>query len=112
MSLDELRAQIIDFRDKRDWEQFHHIKDLISGLSIEVSELAELFLWKDEKQIQEINPTSIKEEVADIFILLNYICAHYDIDLIEATQNKLKKNHQKYPIEKSFGSNKKYTELS
>ena len=112
--MQELQNRIIEFRNKRNWEQFHTIKDLCLGLNIEVSELQQLFLWKNNDEIQTIldsNKEEIEEELADIFIFLTYLCNATGINLEEATMNKLSKNDKKYPINKSYGSNKKYTKL-
>lgn len=109
--LKELTNLILEFREQRDWKQFHKIKDLLLGLGIEVSELNELFLWKSEVQIKEIQKEEIEDEIADIFIFLTYICDEFDIDLVNAVKSKVIKNDQKYPVEKSKGSNKKYNQL-
>jgi len=111
MTFQEIEQKAIEFRNDRNWEQFHQIKDLLLGLNIEVSELQELFLWKSKEQQLEIKNERIKEEVADIAIYLIYICKHYNIDLIKAINEKIDKNAIKYPIEKSRNSNKKYNEL-
>ncbi len=109
--LNELKALILEFRQNRDWKQFHKIKDLLIGLGIEVAELNELFLWKNEQEIKAINKEKIEDEIADIFIFLTYISDEFDIDIESAVKNKVKKNDLKYPLEKSKGSNKKYNEL-
>jgi NTP pyrophosphatase (non-canonical NTP hydrolase) len=111
MNFSEIEQKVIEFRNDRNWEQFHQIKDLLLGLNIEVSELQELFLWKSEEQQSEIKIERIREELADVAIYLIYISKHYDIDLLEAINDKIAKNSIKYPIEKSKNSNKKYTEL-
>ena len=111
MEIKDLSKQIIAFREKRDWEQFHKIKDLLLGLDIEVSELMELFLWKSEDEIGEIPKEKIKHELADIFIYLTYIAEKFEINLEEAVLEKIVLNGQKYPVSKSFGSHKKYNEL-
>lgn len=111
MNLKEIEQRVIGFRNDRNWEQFHQIKDLLLGLNIEVSELQELFLWKSKEQLSEINIEDIRDEVADIAIYLIYISKHYDIDLLEAINDKIAKNSIKYPVEKSKNSNKKYNEL-
>ena len=108
--IDDLQKAVIQFREKRDWKQFHKIKDLLLGLNIEVSELQELFLWKKEAEIKEIKKERIEDEIADIFIFLSYICDEYEIDLEKVVREKIQKNELKYPVEKSKGSNKKYTE--
>jgi len=109
--LTTITERIISFRDQRDWKQFHTIKDLLLGLNIEVSELQELVLWKNDQEINAIDKEKIEDEMADIFIFLTYIAAHFDIDLLSAVETKLEKNGKKYPVDKSYGSNKKYTEL-
>ncbi len=109
--LKELSNLILEFRQKRDWRQFHKTKDLLLGLGIEVAELNELFLWKNEQEIKEVQKEKIEEEIADIFIFLNYICDEFEIDLEGAVRKKIRKNNEKYPVDKSKGSNKKYNEL-
>ena len=63
--VDRLIRQIVEFRDKRNWAQFHNPKDLALGLSIEAAELNELFLWKKP---EEADPARVREELADILI--------------------------------------------
>lgn len=111
MNFSDIEEKVIQFRNDRNWEQFHQIKDLLLGLNIEVSELQELFLWKSKEQQAEIKIENIKDEVADIAIYLIYISKYYNIDLLKAINDKIEKNSQKYPIEKSRNSNKKYNEL-
>jgi len=111
MNFKEIEQKVIEFRDDRNWKQFHQIKDLLLGLNIEVAELQELFLWKSEEQQAEIKIEDIRDEVADIAIFLIYISKHYDIDLLEAINDKIAKNSIKYTIEKSKNSNRKYNEL-
>lgn len=106
--------RIIKFRNDRDWGQFHSIKDLCLGLNIEVAELQEIFLWKDDKELTEtINSKkeSIGDELADIFIFLAYLSNDLKIDLNDAINRKIDKNGIKYPVDKSRGINKKYNDL-
>lgn len=110
-SLQDLQKKIIQFRNDRNWQQFHQLKDLLLGLNIEAGELSELFLWKNDQEIESVDKTQIGDELADIFIFLAYITEHFNIDLSEAIVRKIAKNAQKYPVDKAFGSNKKYTEL-
>lgn len=109
--LDDIKKLILDFRNNRDWKQFHKTKDLLIGLGVEVSELNELFLWKSENEIKTISNEKIEDEIADIFIFLTYICDEFNINLKNAVVKKLNKNELKYPLDKSKGSNKKYNEL-
>lgn len=110
----KMTDRVIKFRDERDWKQFHNFKDLAISLCLEANEVLEHFQWKSEKQIGEYVKTH-KEEIADeLADVLNYvlIMAHdLDIDLVVAGENKVVKNGIKYPIEKSKGISKKYTEL-
>ena len=110
-SIKDLQNKIIQFRRERNWEQFHTLKDLLLGLNIEASELGELFLWKNENEIKAVDISKISDELSDIFIFVTYISEHFNIDLSKAVENKIAKNAAKYPIEKSFGNNKKYNEL-
>lgn len=112
--LQELKNKVKQFRDERDWRQFHTPKNLAMALSVEASELAELFLWDDnEKSFITAKEKSehLQEEMADVFIYLLSMTDILDVDLEQAVLNKLKKNEIKYPIKKSKGSCKKYTEL-
>ena len=111
MKFKDLQNEIIGFRDKRNWKQFHMLKDLLIGLNIECAELEELFLWKSDDDIASIKKEEIEDELADIFIFLTYLSKHFDVDLLEATMKKLKKNENKYPVHKSWGSNKKHNKL-
>lgn len=110
-----LRKLVIGFRDERNWAQFHTPKDLALAITIEASELAEVFLWKDEEEILEIleNEDIIEalcEEIADILIFILYLADTLNIDITEAITKKLYKNAKKYPIAKAYGNAKKYTE--
>ena len=106
--LEELRKAIIQFTQERDWDQFHNGKDLALALSIEASELNEAFLWKDAK---DVKIEKIKEELADIFNYAILIADKYDLDVKQIVLDKLKRNAEKYPVNKAYGSAKKYNEL-
>lgn len=105
---EELQNALTKFRDERDWEQFHNPKDLALALSIEVAELNELFLWKKP---EEANPEKIKEELADVLAYSLLLAKKYDFDINEIVLDKIKKNAEKYPIDKAKGTAKKYNEL-
>lgn len=106
--LDIIIKKLIEFRDVRDWSQFHNSKDLAVALSIEASELLELFLWKGN---EECNEERLKEELADVMLYSLLLAEKNNIDVIEIMDAKIKKNNEKYPVEKSKGTAKKYTEL-
>jgi NTP pyrophosphatase (non-canonical NTP hydrolase) len=101
-------AALREFRDERDWAQFHNAKDLAIALSVEANELLEVFLWKSA---QEGELERVKEELADVFAFAFLLADKYDLDVREIVEQKLAKNRAKYPVEKSKGSTKKYNEL-
>jgi NTP pyrophosphatase (non-canonical NTP hydrolase) len=103
----EILQKLIQFRDDRNWKQFHTPENLAKSLSIEANELLENYQWGDEHA--DIN--NIKEEVADIFGYLLLFCEKMKIDLFEATNSKIDKNKKKYPKDKAFCTSKKYTKL-
>lgn len=104
----EIMQQIVQFTQDRNWDQFHNGKDLALALSIEASELNEVFLWK---QPEDVNVDKIKEELADILNYAFLIADKYNLDIKEIILSKLAQNAVKYPIDKSRGNAKKYTEL-
>lgn len=110
----KLQEKVIKFRDQRDWKQFHNPKDLSLSLTLEAVELLELFQWKTteemEKYVKE-HKDKISEEVADVLYWVLLISHDFNIDLFKAFNKKMKQNEAKYPVAKSKGSHKKYTEL-
>lgn len=104
----KITAEIIKFRDERDWEQFHNGKDLALALSIEAAELNQLFLWKSA---DDVNVERVKEELADIFNYALLLAHKYELDVEEIVMSKISKNAEKYPVAKSKGNAKKYNEL-
>lgn len=109
--LKHLQQKIIEFRDARNWKQFHNPKDLAISLSLEAGELLENFQWKSSKEAVQANFENVKDEIADVMVYALLLSHELGIDVEEAIVNKLKKNELKYPIEKSFGSKKKYNEF-
>ncbi len=99
---------LLKFREERDWEQFHNAKDLALALSIEASELNELFLWKKAEQA---NPEKVKQELADVIGYAILLAHKYDLDINEIVLEKIKSNAVKYPVDKAKGTAKKYDEL-
>src|SRR5690606_19388722 len=113
INLQELYHEIENFSSERDWDQFHSVKNLSMALSIEASELMEIFQWMSEESSNEVkNESSIRErlddEIADVFIYLLRIVAKTNTDLEQAVKNKMKKNALKYPVELAKGNSKKY----
>ena len=106
--IQELTREILDFIHEREWDQFHNPKDLAMALSIEASELLEVYLWKnpEEGKVQRA-----KEELADILIYAVLFAEQYGFDLRQIVTEKLAENAKKYPVEKAKGVAKKYNEL-
>lgn len=116
LDLTALKEKIQAFAQERDWEQFHTPKNLAMALSVEASELAEIFQWLTEKQSFEIandekELLKVKDELADIVTYTVRLCGVLNIDLPKELERKMKMNAEKYPVEKSKGIAKKYTEL-
>ena len=103
MEFNEIMEQIVQFTKERDWDQFHNGKDLALALSIEASELNEVFLWKKP---EEVNVEKIKEELADVMNYAFLIAHKYDLDIKEIILAKLEKNSEKYPVNKAKGNAK------
>lgn len=107
----ETIKEILKFRDDRDWKQFHNPKDLAISISLEAAELLEIFQWSAEDVVCHEKMDRIREELADV---INYCVLMADacgLDLDEIIREKIKKNREKYPVEKSYGSKEKYKEL-
>jgi NTP pyrophosphatase (non-canonical NTP hydrolase) len=105
---DFITKQLIEFRNERDWEQFHNPKDLAIALNIESGELLESFLWKSDL---DADKEKVKEELADVFAYAFLLAEKYQFNIEEIVLNKIQKNGEKYPVEKAKGSAKKYDEL-
>jgi len=106
--MDEIIKKLIEFRDERDWKQFHNPKDLALALSIESGELLEAFLWKTA---EEADIEKIKEELADVFAYAFLMADLYGLDVQQIIFDKIEKNAHKYPVSKTKGSAKKYSDL-
>lgn len=106
--IEQITKAIVDFRNDRDWEQFHNTKDLAIALNIEASELLEAFLWKESSTASQ---DKIKEELADVLAYAFLMADKCGLNVKEIILEKIKKNSEKYPIEKAKGNSKKYSEL-
>ena len=110
----EIIEEVLQFRNERDWEQFHNPKDLAISLSLEASEVLEHFQWKSKEEIEEYIKTHKKhigEELADVFYWVLLMSNDLDINIEEALKLKMKENEKKYPIKKSKGKHTKYNKL-
>jgi len=103
--------ELIQFRNERDWEQFHDSKNLALAISIEAAELNELFLWKKGEEVENINKDRLKEELADILSFSFLLAEKHNLDVFEIISEKIKNNALKYPVDKAKGTAKKYNEL-
>lgn len=110
--IEEITSELVQFRDERNWQQFHNPKDLAMALSIEAAELNELFLWKkSEKEWNNVSLEDLKEELADVFAFAFLLAQKFDLDVKEIVLDKIRKNGQKYPVDKSYNSAAKYNRL-
>lgn len=106
--INKLIKKIVKFRDERDWEQFHNSKDLALALSVEASELLELFLWKKN---EDFNLDQLKDELADVLMYALLLAEKNNLDIHQIVLDKIKKNADKYPVDKAKGNATKYNEL-
>ena len=116
-TLDDLTERLKAFRDARDWSQFHSLKELILSLNLEAGELLELTQWKSveafEREMQDEDMRRrAGEECADVLLYLLLIAERAGIDLQRAAARKIAINKRKYPVAKSHGTSRKYTQLS
>ncbi len=112
--IEMLTRRLRDFADARDWEQFHSPKNLTMALSVEVAEIVEHFQWLTEEQSNDLPEQTldkVETELADTLLYLVRLADKLDIDLLDAARRKIEINEQKYPVEKSRGNAKKYTDL-
>ena len=112
-SLENLRNRINTFVAERDWTQFHTPKNLAMAMIVEAAELVEHFQWDTPIESQNLTPVkreAVSHELADTFVYLLRLAEVLQINLIDAANQKIDLNAQKYPIEKAKGSNAKYTE--
>ena len=111
MNIKETQNKLSNFADERDWDQFHNPKNLAMALSVEASELVEIFQWLTPEQAEEIMSSSesehVKEEMADIMIYLIRMADKLKVDLENAVAEKIVKNGEKYPVNLSKSCSKK-----
>ncbi len=107
----EILKEINQFRDERNWRQFHNEKDLSLSISLEAAELLELFQWKTPDEVVKNKQERLAEELADVLIYSYMLADNLDFDINDIIRKKLIKNAEKYPVEKSKNNNSKYDEL-
>ena len=117
MNMTELQAKVIQFRDERDWAQYHNPKDLAISLSLEAAELLEVFQWKNLTEVDALksdfdSQQRVKEELGDIFIYALTLAHEFSLDPTQIVLDKIETNEKKYPVEKVKGKSDKYTAYS
>lgn len=113
-SIKKLTKRIVEFRDARDWKQFHNPKDLALSMTLEATEVLEHFQWKSSEEIEKYiktNKNDIGEEIADVLYWVLLMSHDLGIDVVKIFEEKMQQNEKKYPIEKAKGSHKKYDQL-
>jgi dCTP diphosphatase len=114
LTLQDLTQQIIDFRNARDWKQFHNPKDVSLSLVLEATEVMEHFQWKNAEEMQKHiteHKEDIADELADVLYWVLLMSHDLEIDILEALKKKIKKNAAKYPEDKAKGKHTKYNKL-
>lgn len=110
-TLDEVEKAVVEFRDERNWKQFHNPKDLAISISLEAAELLEVFQWSGADVDVKEKKDKIEEELADVFLYCFLMADAADVNVGEIIEKKLKINGEKYPVKEAYGSRAKYTEL-
>ena len=111
--MEELKQKLREFADARDWDQFHSPKNLAMAMSVEASELLEHFQWLTQEESKQLNDEkfeAVKQEIGDVLLYLIRLSDKLGINPVEAANEKIKLNEEKYPAECVKGSSKKYTE--
>ena len=115
-TVSELKRISVRFADDRDWRRYHSAKNLAIGVVTEASELLQEFRFKSDEEIDGMFKSQgsrerIADEVADTLYFILQLSERYKLDLSTEFKRKMKKNAERYPVDKSRGSNRKYTEL-
>jgi dCTP diphosphatase len=112
--VEQLTKRIVDFRDARDWKQFHNPKDLAISLVLEAGEVMEHFQWKNKEEMDKYvieHKEEIGDELADTLYWILLMSHDLKIDVLDALNRKQTKNEEKYPVEKAKGKHTKYNKL-
>jgi dCTP diphosphatase len=112
MTIPDLTRAILEFRDQRDWRQFHDPKNLAISLSLEAAEILEHFQWTlPGAEIPPQKAVELEKEIGDVLIYLLLLAAELKINPLDAAAKKLEENREKYPVEKAKGRATKYTDF-
>jgi NTP pyrophosphatase (non-canonical NTP hydrolase) len=104
-------VRILEFQRKRDWKQFHLPKNLAISLVLEAAEVLDLFQWTKDNNLPPDKKEQLAEELADVYYYLLLLAHETDVDIKESFEKKMEINEKRYPVNKSKGSSRKYTEL-
>ena len=107
----QLIRTLCQFRDERDWKQFHDPKNLAAALGIEAAELNEVFLWKSTEASHDVDVARVREELADVLAYALLLADAFGLNPEEIVLEKVAANAKKYPVEKARGVATKYTDL-
>jgi NTP pyrophosphatase (non-canonical NTP hydrolase) len=110
-ALRALQQRLAAFAAARDWDQFHSPKNLAMALAVEAAELVEEFQWLTEEQSRRLDSERrerVRLELADVFIYLLRVADKLGVDLLQAVDDKIALNEQKYPAERVRGDSRKY----
>jgi NTP pyrophosphatase (non-canonical NTP hydrolase) len=113
-TFEAMTERIRNFRDAREWRQYHEPKEMAVAIAAEAGELLQHFVWQNAEQSADrlrLKRAEIVDEMADVALLLFEFADNHGIDLAEAMRSKLIRNEERYPVEKARGSNRKYNEL-
>ena len=105
--IDEIIKKLVQFRDDRNWKQFHTPDNIAKSVMLEAAELLQNYQWGEEYA----DTDNVKEEIADIVGYCLLLCEHYDFNLIDILNEKIKENAEKYPVKKAYGKADKYNKL-
>ncbi len=109
--IQEITDFLVNFRNEREWEQFHNTKNLAIAIGIEAAELNEIFLWKSVEESENADQENIQDELADILVYSLLLAHKHGFNIKDIIMNKMVKNAIKYPVHKARGNAKKYTEF-
>jgi len=98
MNLNKINDEVSKFVKEREWDKYHSPKNLSMALSVEASELVEVFQWKNDQNISDADKNKVEDEIADIFFYLIRLSQKMNIDIEKSFYKKLEKNKIKYPL--------------
>ena len=102
----KVKEAVIKFTKDRDWDQFHSPANLAKSIAIESGELLECFQWSDN-----YDKDKVCEGLADVVNYSILLADKLGVSLDDIVMKKIEENSKKYPVYKSRGNSKKYTEL-